>query len=197
MVSRASAIVLAAACALVSSALTAWAVWQFSAPHAEPQLSSSPASDPVPPSLHAAGGDLQPATHPMEIVLGDTEAFYERPPAPMPRSDPLSVQIVGTAATTHELIGSLQAQYNNAYFSNRTGLKNDLNAVQAAAQALANGEATAQGASTLGAALDRTISRLDNLIQSTKDENQVEASRALKAKLEELRATLPANGPPG
>jgi len=134
----------------------------------------------------------------------DATGGGDRAPASAPYPAPATAPVLTAAAAAHDLVSSLQAEYTNAYFAGRTGLRNDLNAVQTAASqlqaALADGapaETAAQGIAKLGTTLDRTIARLENLIKNTKDENQVEASRLIKLKLEEMRDTLPSDRPQG
>ena len=189
---------LALVCSTVSSAITGWAVLRFDA-GAAPAVAAppKPAAALAQPARASYAQRSTPAVEPPD-PFEDATLASGRASAAAPYPAPAAAPVLATAATTHELVSTLQEQYSNAYFAGRTGLKNDLNAVQTAAAqlqtALADGapaETAAQGVAKLGSTLDRTITRLENLINNTKDANQVEASRVIKLKLEEMRATLP------
>jgi hypothetical protein len=179
-----------------SSLATAWAMTQFATHPAETKAEgASLATD-----LHlerAHKDQIDNAAPPEPVAVADEPGDRSQVgPAVHANLGPVG----NTASDVSNLVTTLQADYSsNGYFNQRFGLMRDLDATQAAAnqvqQALADGTATpaatSQNVAVLSATLDRTIARLNNLVNNTKDPTQVQISQSLKSKLEGLRATLP------
>lgn len=118
-------------------------------------------------------------------------------------ADATPLAIIGsTAENAYNVARALHDQYyTTAYFSNRGTLKGYLDGIEGNARQLQ--EMIASGASpeelsaktlSLETSLDRAISRLDYLVTDKSNQKNIDeagVSAAIKAKLEEMRATLP------
>jgi hypothetical protein len=182
-------VAVASICSAIVSATVAWTVVHFSVrdanrPAASIATETSQLHIPAPPTQNvheptisevADSGPLQPAINISEVSR--------------------------TAGRTLTMAMALLSQFGtNPYFKNRDTIKENLTMVSTRARILlidtqrGDDPATiATSVRNLDASLGKTIDRLDYLLQSQseKDINDAEVSRALKAKLEEIRASLP------
>jgi hypothetical protein len=185
-----------AVCSAMVSAAVAWTVVHFSI------------AEPKPAAVVAAAATDQPAPRsapPMvepEPVPPQESVMVERSPAQIPSDTALVTKFVSTAAQAYHIVLELQGQYDtNPYFVDRDRLKGLLDGIQASARQLQ--EMTAQGASAeevivrtqnLSTSLDQAISRLKDVANDKKSQrnmSEADITLAIKAKLEEMRATLP------
>jgi hypothetical protein len=134
----------------------------------------------------------------MEIVV--PEVVQGRPGPIAPVSMPVA-KMLSTAEIATNVVSAMREQYDtNPFFKNRDNLKKLLDTIQnnagqlqdlVANQASAD-EVTAK-AQSMDTALAKAITRLEELAvkDTERDQNEAPISLALKAKLEEVRATLP------
>jgi hypothetical protein len=186
-------VLVASVCSAIVSAAVSWAVARSFLPVAKSAVTTANhTADPAP--RLATPVSVQEANLPSENdAVGGSH--IQLPSDTMGKGD-----VSRTAAYTFDMIGALKAQYDtNPYFSNRDTLKRLFDVAFANARQLENvigrgatPEAVETEVRRLDGTLGRAIERLDYLLQSDseKDRNDADATRLLKAKLEEIRASL-------
>ncbi len=183
---------LASLCAAIVSGAVAWTVVHFALSEAKPLAVVAPGKPSPPPEVSRWTPNIPPPVE-TEVVQSS-----QSPIAPV--SMPVA-KMIRTAEVANNVVSAMQEQYDtNLFFKNRDTLKAWLDAIQknagqlqslVARQASAD-EVTAK-AQSLDAALEKVINRLGELAVKDTERDQSEApiSLALKAKLEEVRATMP------
>jgi hypothetical protein len=183
---------IASLCSAIVSGAVAWTVVHFTLSEAKPLAVVAPKKPSPPPEVSRWVPNIPP---PMETEM---VVSSQSPMAPV--SMPIA-KMLSTAEFANNAVSALQEEYDtNPYFNNRGTLKGYLDSVQGNARQLqdlvareaSSDEVTAK-ARSLDAALERTITRLDELAKkdTERDQNEAPLSLAIKAKLEEIRASLP------
>ena len=185
-------VAVASLCSAIVSGAVAWTVVRFTVAEAKPATVAAK-EKPLPQS------EVQMRAY--TVTPPPENDVIERSQIPIsPVSMPIT-KVLSTADSAINTVSALQEQYDtNPYFNNRGTLKGYLNSIQTNARQLqdlvareASSEDVTTKARSLDAALERTIKRLDELAakDTERDQNEAGISLTLKAKLEEIRTSLP------
>jgi hypothetical protein len=187
-------VAIATLCSAIVSGAVAWTVVRFTLAEAKPLAVVAPEKPSPPAEMPRWTPTILPPPVETEVVQSSQN------PVAAPVSMPVAMML-STAAIANDAVAAMQEQYDtNPFFKNRDTLKGLLDSIQknagqlqglVASQASAD-EVTAK-ARSMDAALQKAITRLDQLAVKDTERDQAEApiSLALKAKLEEVRAGLP------